>query len=335
MMLTFQILAVIIFVGLGAFFSGSETGVYRISRFRLRLMVQNNRRFAKLLDSSLADSQGLVFSILIGNNLVNYLSTSIITIVLLKTVDSENASLFTTLIMTPLLFVCSEVIPKNLYYYNADNLMVRFAPLLWLVDRVLVKTGIVGVMKLIAAGFGRLFRIPATSAIAGANRNNIRQLISETHDEGIVSSVQSDILNRLINAPKLSLGTVLVPAAKVDMLELNSDREDVLAQLERSAHTRVPVYRNRRNSIVGYINIYKVLACKEEFTNLKRFLQPMARLQASMPVIEAMNVMRKNNHKIVLVAPMARTSKKNRPKSLGVVTMKDIVEELTGELAQW
>ena len=117
---------------LGAFFSGSETGIYRLSKFRLRLGIEQKHPLSALLGKVTADSNALIFSMLIGNNLVNYLATSIVTVMLLNSALSENAAqLYATLIMSPVLFIFSEVIPKNIYYYHSDTLMLRSAPLLW------------------------------------------------------------------------------------------------------------------------------------------------------------------------------------------------------------
>jgi putative hemolysin len=115
MLLIFQILICVLMVILGGFFAGSETGIYRLSRFRLRLGMGKKHYSYTLLGKMMDDSGGLVFSMLIGNNLVHYIVTSIVTVMFLDLSISEHAAqLYATVLMAPVLFIFSEVIPKNI-----------------------------------------------------------------------------------------------------------------------------------------------------------------------------------------------------------------------------
>ncbi len=321
-------------IALGAFFSGSETGIYRLSRFRLRLGIEHKKPFYALLGKAMDDSAGLIFSMLIGTNLANYLVTSIVTVILLATAATTHAAeLYATVLIAPILFVFSEVIPKNVYYHRADTLMPRFAPVLWFFHKLFTYSGAIALLKTISRTFTALLGLPAATAgsIIAARTGHIRQIIRETRDEGILSPIQNDIMNRLINIPNITIASVMVPIGKVDMLKATSDRAQVLAQLRRCPYTRLPVYEHSRNNVTGFVNIYEVLRSGEEFQNLRDFVKPMARFAATTSVIDAMNQMQRQNHKIVLVVP--EYARRKRP--FGIVTMKDLVEELTGELEQW
>ncbi len=320
-------------VALGGFFSGSETGVYRLSRFALRLGVQQKRRFYFLLDSIMADGHGLVFSILIANNLVNYLATSIVTVVLLTTSASSHVALITTIIMTPLLFIFSEVIPKNIYYHQSDILMPRFAPLLWFFHKLFTFTGAVALLKALSRLTGKLAgsQFDTSGALTASSRSHIKQIIHETREEGILSPIQNDIMNRLINIPRINLNSVKTPLPQIRMLDINTGRESLITVLKESPHTRLPVYQQTRENIVGFINIYEVLAANTEFDDLKAFIKPIQAFDSTIPVIEAIDRVQRHSHKIILVC--RATGRKKTP--VGIATMKDLVEELTGELAQW
>lgn len=337
MPLTLQIIAVFILIAMGGFFSGSETGVYRLSRFRLRLGVEKGKKLYKMLSKIMADSQGLVFAILIGNNLVNYLATSTVTLIFIKTPLKEQAAFYATLLMTPVLFTFSEVIPKNIFYYRSDTLMPRYVPALWAFNKLFTVTGAVGLLKIISNFFTNLFGggAEATTAISASRAGQIKQIIHETSEEGILSTVQNDIINRLLKMPEINISLVMTPISRTEMISLNSDRGAVLKKLSRSEFTLLPVFESTKSNIIGFIRIYDVLADESEFRDLRRFVMPLETFSATMPVIEAMNNMRKQNLKIVLVGakPNAKQKKPQRP--LGILTMKDLVEELTGELAQW
>jgi putative hemolysin len=332
--LIYQISACVVLIGLGGFFSGSETGIYRLSRFRLRLGIEHKKPFHRLLGKIMDDSTGLVFSMLIGNNLVHYLVTSLVTVILLGFAASvHTAEIYTTVLVAPVLFVFSEVIPKNVYYHRADVLMPLFGPVLWFFHKLFKYSGLVALLKMVSRVCASLLGLPAdtTGTIAVGRRSYLKQIIRETRDEGLLSPVQNDIMDRLVNIPHTTINSVMTPITKTAMLEVGSDRAAVLGKLRQCQFTRLPVYEHSRNNIGGFVNIYEVLRSGEDFADLREFVKPIGRFRTMTSVIDAINRMRRQNHKIVLVIP--DYTRRKRP--FGIVTMKDLVEELTGELAQW
>jgi putative hemolysin len=116
------------------------------------------------------------------------------------------------------------------------------------------------------------------------------------------------------------------------MLDVNSDNSAVLNKLKKCAFTRLPVIENRAENIIGFINIYETLSSSEQFASLEKFVKPIRTLDANTTVTDAINIIQKENQKIVLVTKIGRAGQE-RP--IGIVTMKDLVEELLGELAEW
>jgi CBS domain containing-hemolysin-like protein len=114
-------------------------------------------------------------------------------------------------------------------------------------------------------------------------------------------------------------------------VEIRTDRATLLNALTKRASTRLPVWQNTPSEIVGFIEVYDVLGSGEDFTSLEKFLQPIRSLDADTSITEAINIMRREQCKIVLVT--RRRARREVP--LGIVTMKDLVEELLGELAEW
>jgi CBS domain containing-hemolysin-like protein len=327
--------AVAFFVILAGLFAGSETGMYQLSRLRLRMGIEKKRLSFIILGRCLSDSTGLLLSMLIGTNLAHYLATSIVTSMFLSTVDTEHtAELFATLLTVPVLFIFSELIPKNTFFYRADVLMPYLSPLLYAVHKLLNWCGIVPLLKLISSLFARLMGLAASSrtAIASAQRHKVQAILQDTHEEGFLSPVQSDIINRLVGISHVHMGSVMIPIHNVEMVDVNSDDSALLNKLNKCAFTRLPVTENRGGNIIGFIGIYEALSSSEKFADLRGFIEPIRKLDADMTVIDAMNIIQKENHKIALVV---RAGHFGREKPLGIVTMKDLVEELLGELAEW
>jgi len=332
---TVLILVAVFTIILSGLFAGAETGIYQLSRLRLRLGIEKKRWSFVILGRCLHDSPALLLSMLIGNNLTHYFVTSIITFLLLSKVEAAHtAELFATLITAPILFVFAELIPKNIFFYRADYLMSFFAPVLFAFHKVFSWCGVVPLLKFMSGIFARLTGapVPSGTAITAVQRHHIRAIFTDIREEGVLSSVQTDIINRLVSISNVPIRSVMTPINKVQMVDVNSDNSALLSKLKKCAFTRLPVTDQRPANIVGFINIYDCLSSPEKFTDLHNFIKPIRKLDADTTVIDAINVMQSENQRIVLVTRIGHTG---REKPIGIATMKDLVEELLGELAEW
>jgi magnesium and cobalt exporter, CNNM family len=332
-----SVLAVVCFVVLAGLLAGSETGLYQLSRLRLRLGVEKKRLPFVILGRCLHDSPGLLLSLLIGTNLAHYLATSIVTSLFLGEVGAEHehtAELFATLLTVPILFVFSELIPKNVFFYRADVLMPYLSPLLYGPHKLLSWSGVVPVLKLVSSLFTRLAGLAASSktVITSTQRHKVQAILRDTHEEGILSPVQSDIINRLVTISHVHVRSVMIPISSVETVDVESDDSALLRKLDTCTYTRLPVTEGRTDNIIGFINIYEALGSSENFANLRGHVKPIFRLDAETTVTDAMNVMQSQKQKIMLVT---RGGRLGGEKAVGIVTMKDLAEELLGELAEW
>jgi CBS domain containing-hemolysin-like protein len=122
------------------------------------------------------------------------------------------------------------------------------------------------------------------------------------------------------------------PLSDVEMVRVDSDRSVLLNKLNKCTLTRLLVTEADRGNILGFVNIYKTLGSTKEFTDLHDFLMPIRKLDAETKVTDAISVMQAEKQRIILVT---RTGRHGRERPIGIVTMKDLVEELLGELAEW
>jgi CBS domain containing-hemolysin-like protein len=336
----FLIFAIVLLIILAGLFSGSETGMYRLSRLRLRLGIEKKKFSFIMLGRCLHDSNGLLLSMLIGTNLANYLVTSFITYIffayvfLRKAGSEHNAELFATLVTAPTLFVFSELIPKNIFFYRSDLLMPYLSPFLYTFHKALSWCGIIPLLKFISSLLMRLSGMASSSktVITSTQRHQVQAILQDTHEEGIFSSVQTDIINRLVGISHIPIRSVMIVINNVQTVDVNSDNTALLDKLEKYTFSRLPVTEGQPENIIGFVNIYETLSSSEQFTNLRNFIRPILKVNANTTVTDTINIMQKENQKIVLVTKMSRTSQE---KPIGIVTMKDLVEELLGELTEW
>jgi len=329
------IMIAVITVALAGLFAGAETGMYQLSRLRLRLGIERKRLLYIVLGKCLHDSSAVLVSLLLSTNLTHYLATSIVTYLMLNQFEVEHtAELFATFITVPILFVFSEVIPKNIFFYRADYLMPFFAPVLFAFHKLFSWCGAVPLLKFMSGIFGRLTgsAVASKSMMTTTQRHHIKAIFADTQEEAIFSTVQSDIINRLISISNIRMRSVMIPINKVEMVDANFNKTVLLDKLRKCTFTRLPVIEQRAKNIIGFMNIYETLTSGDEFRDLQRFILPIRKIDANTTVLDAINIMQNENQKIVLIT---KSSLAGGERPIGIVTMKDLIEELLGELSEW
>jgi len=327
--------AVILCIAFGALFGGAETGLYQLSRLRLRIGAQRGTLSFVLLEKVMQDRTALLHSLLAGNNLAHYLATGFITYAMLKLVTLEHAAeLYATLIAAPVLLVFSEILPKTLFFYRADTLMPWCAPLLFISHKIFTFCGAVPVLNGVSGLFVKMTGppVPAKAVISAVHRPHISAIAEDTRQECVLSSVQTEMLTRLATLSNIRIRSVMIPLNKIESVSLSTDKTQLLKKLKECAFTRLPVYDRWPANIIGYINIYDCLAGTKKFTHPGEFLKPIKKLDCDTLVTKAIDIMQKENHKVVLVT---KTTRYKTQSPVGLITMKDLAEELLGELAEW
>ncbi len=327
--LIFSIILSVFFAGL---FAGAETGMYQMNLLRLRLGVEKRKFSFIILGKIMHDGPALLITTLLGTNLSHYVVTSIITYLLLSSFHTAHtAEVFATIVAAPILFVFSELIPKNLFFYRADTLMPYTSFILYLFKKVFTFLGIVPALKLIsrfARRFGGAVTV-APSNIIAIRSPYITAIIRDTKREGFLSPVQTGIINRMAHIGHLTISSVMTAFNRVEAVDVNSDEAFLIDKLRSCRFTHLLVYSQSRENVIGYINIYESLLSEHGFTDLNAFVRPIEALAADTIVTDAINIMRNKNQKIVLV------TKQKNARPLGIVTMKDLAEEILGELTEW
>ena len=323
-----QFILVFLLLLLSAFFAGTETGIYRISRFQIRIGSEKGRPSYKMLLRILQDGQGLILSLLLGNNLVNYLLTGLLTFMFLRLSSAERlAGIYATAVLTPVLFVFGEMIPKTLFYYKANTLVPAMAWLNWFFYRLFTLTGSVWLLKSCSRILSLLFRlkIDTTKVVDASKRHQVHQIIHETREEGLLSSTQKKMMSRLIEIPHIPVSEAMVKLRDAEMVPVDTNREELLDHLKKSQFTRQLVYQANRSQILGCIHVYQTLGKGEPLTDLTNEITTLLEIDRNVSIIDAINLLLDQHERMALV--VASTQKEKRP--VGIITITDLIEEIT------
>ncbi len=312
------------------FYSGSETGAYRLNRVRLRLAASAGNRRARLLNRMLGDMSGLIVVVLIGNNIANYLATAFATWLLHQQDPSRPAiyaELLATLIMAPMLFVFAEVLPKNILNTEADRMMLRMARPLWFSNRVFRILGLVALLKGISHMWSRLLH-RSQPADPFPARARLRGILRESAAEGVVSAYQNELVDKILNLHQVTVSQAMVPMRQVATVPPEMSGATFRNRIENQPFSRYPVVDGQTGQVLGILPVHAILRespINQPRLDLRQYLQPAHFVLPEMTITQALFALQRWR------SPMA-VVRNARGNPVGMVTAKDLVEEIVGEL---
>lgn len=323
-----------VFICISGLFSASETGLYCVNRLRLRLAAHEKDRSAERLHGLLSDEPGLLFTTLLGTNIANYLAPACLTTVFLGTLSAGSeagrehlAEFYTTVILTPVVFIFGEVVPKNVFQRHADRFMLRISYALHLTYAFFRMTGVIAVQawfsRLVLA---RLHRRPVSGS-ALHSRLDMYQMLREGAASGALSRTQVSILDRLHTLQSIRVGSVMVPRSKTVMLPAEATRAEIQRTIRATRVSRIPVYQGERRRVVGVAHLLDLLTADPDSRLSEQTLPPLE-VSPDMPVTEALSTLQRRRRRMAIAVD-------KWGHCVGIVTVKDLVEEIVGELAAW
>lgn len=322
-----------------ALYSGMETGAYTINRVRLHVLADRGQRAAVGLRNLLDRPGTLLSTLLIGNNVANYLGTAGLAVLLEAMALSDWQSiLLNTLIVTPLLFVFGETLPKDTMAAHADRLMPPLTPLLSGSRWLFTFTGLVPVVRLFSAGVLRLMKQPGGDA-AFPPRKRVEMLVREGVGHGILSDEQSAIVDRVLRLGGRTVRQEMVPWSEVLAVRVDDPPSRLWELADRSSRSRFPVVDGLGGSgasgasgdsggVVGMIDVFDALLHgPSDCPPIRALMSEAHTLPIETPLRQALHLFQDKGLAIAVVTDHGRP--------VGVVTVKDLVEPITGNLNSW
>jgi len=312
-----------------ALYSGMETGCYRLNRVRLHLRAQRGERAAVQLERETADLSRLLSTLLIGNNVMNQLGTSAMGLMLLAAVGSEwRAIVLNALVVTPILFVIGETLPKDFFSAHADAVMYRLWRVLRWSRRVYYYVGLTPSVGLAWAALSFVFKSKGKYE-ATHPRRQMAYLFKEGIGYGLLSDQQSALVDRVMQLSDTTLRDAMTPWARA-MKVRATDPPGVMWRLaeQGGGRSRYPVV-DRAGTVVGVVNVLDALVHEpSECPPINQLMTEAVTLPATMGLRRGLSELQKHGGSLAVVVD-------ERGKPVGVVTPRDLVEPITGQLAQW
>jgi len=317
----------IILVGLimlSAFFSSSETGMMSLNRYRLKHMAKTGHKGAKRAQKLLQRTDQLIGIILIGNNFVNILASSIATVIAIRIWGNAGIAI-ATLLLTIVILIFAEVTPKTLAALFPEKIAFPASYILGPLLKVLYP--IVWAVNLFTGAILRILRIsPNDAASDHLSREELRTLVNEAG--ALIPAKHKDMLVSILDLEKVTVNDIMVPRNEVSGLDLDDDTDTILRQLRNSQHTRLPVFKGDINEIQGILHLRSAAKLLQQDEISKAMILQLCQEPYFVPESTPLNTQlinfQKGKRRFSIVVD-------EYGDVLGLATLEDILEEIVGE----
>ncbi|MCH7902621.1 HlyC/CorC family transporter, partial [archaeon] len=297
--LEFNLVVLGVLILLSGFFSSVELAIFSISKIKMRRLVAENKRNAKLLSDMKQKPQKLLTTILIGNNFVNVAAASIATVLSLNLFPSDIGIAVATGTITMAILIFGEITPKSLALKHNEFIALTAAPILKFLSMVLFP--LVFILGKITGGFVRLFGGEKGGDVL--TEEEVKTVISLGAEEGAIQKEEKEMIHRIFKLNDLVVEDVMTPRSEIDAIESGTKIKNIDKKLILE-HSRIPVYKDDLDEILGVFHVRDLISLKgtRSSTTVDKLMKPPQYVYANKKIDKLLREFQKNkNHLVIAV----------------------------------
>ncbi len=311
-----DIVLIMILVAMSAFFSGSETSITSLSTIKLRQLVESEVKNSKKLEFLVDNSTRTISAILIGNNIVNILGSSIATVIFVNKFGNNGVAI-STVVMTLLILTFGEIIPKNVAKTNSAKMALAVAPFVYLIVKILTP-------------FTALFGVISKSVTNGETEEKMTEddlitILNVSHEEGILENEQKEMMENVFEIAGSQAKDVMTNRTSIVSIPGDATYDEVLDLVKNNHFSRYPVIGENIDDIIGLLYVKDLLYVSKENFQLKDHLRQAIFQYESRPNFLLLSELKKNKMSMAVILD-------EYGGTAGIVTIEDIVEEIVGDI---
>jgi len=325
--LLISILIIIFLLLLSGFLSGSETSITSVSKSKIHKMAIRGDKRAKQLLYLISKKNDLISSLLIGNNFINILASVLATAVLIK-YYGDKGIIYSTIIMSLLIVIFSEVLPKNYALIRPDRFALAMAKYLVFFSKII--TPIMLLIKAVNWSFFKIMRIDMENKITSKTaREDIRNIIDMHEDEGRLLKDEGNMLNAILDLREITVEKIMTHRKNIYSIDLNNTNE-FFSKISKSSFSRIPVWEKNPNNILGLIHAKNVLTNLDDKGQLdilkikENLIKPWF-IPETTKAKDQLNEFIQRHEKLAFVVD-------EYGELMGLISMEDIIEEIVGNI---
>ena len=321
---SFIILSIIllILIFLSAFFSSAETAFSSTNKIRIRSLSEEGNKRADIVLKILDSYSKLISTILIGNNVVNITASAIATTLAAKTGLSFAVS-FSTGLLTVLVLIFGEIVPKTWANLYADSIAMTYAPIIRFL--MIVLTPVIFVVDHLSHAILKLFRIDPNKKNNSMTESELRTIVEASHEEGVIEEKEREMIYNVFDFGDALARDIMIPRIDMVTVEDTATYDEVMEVFRENMYTRIPIYHENSDNIIGVINVKDFLFVKPEEFSIPNILRDIYYTYEYKKTSDLLMELRKNSYTIAMVLNEYGSCE-------GMITMEDLLEEIVGEI---
>jgi len=317
-----QLVILVLLLSASAFFSSAETALMTSNKLRIRNLAENGDKRAEKVLEITANTDKMLSAILIGNNIVNLSASALSTTLTLKMFGSSLVGIATG-ILTFLILVFGEITPKNVASKNAENIALKYIGIISVL--VVILTPAIYVVNKVSGIVISLF-VKNNDDNNMVTEDELRAMVEVSHEDGVIEKEEKKMIVNVVDFGDTVAGDIMLPRVDMVMVSVESSYEEILKIFREERYTRIPVYEESPDNVIGILNVkdFLLIEDKENFSVKEHLREPLYTYEYK-KTSSLMVDMRKTGANIVIVLDEYGTT-------VGLITLEDMLEEIVGEI---
>ena len=251
-----QLLSLMILLALSAFFSSSETALTTVNKIRVRTLAESGVERAVILSKVIEQQGKMLSAILIGNNIVNLSASSLMTTLTIKVFGNKAVGLATG-VLTLLILVFGEITPKTLSTISAETMALRSAKIIYMLMWLL--TPVIVVVNKLSLWVLMLMKVDPNKKQEMITEDELRTIVEVSHEEGVIETEEKKMINNVFDFGDSLAKDIMVPRIDMTFINVDATYEELLDIFREDKYTRIPVYEETTDNVIGIINVKDLL----------------------------------------------------------------------------
>lgn len=320
-----QLIIIIVLIFLSGFFSSAETAFSTLNRVRMRNLEEEGSKKAAKVNKILESYSKMLSAILIGNNIVNLTASSLTTAFVIGVCGNAYIGIGTG-ILTIVVLLGGEIIPKTWANLNSEKLALAYSSVIYALMKVM--TPVIFIVDLLSNGILKLLHVDPNKKMDTITESELKTYVDVSHEDGQIESDEREMIYNIFEFSDTCVKDIMIP--RTNMVTVNADESvnDLIKVFHESMYTRIPVYQEDKDSMIGFVNIKDLFIARisgQKNITLKSLLREAYYTYEYKKNADLLLEMREKSMNVAFVL-------NEYGSTVGMVTLEDLLEELVGEI---
>jgi putative hemolysin len=304
------------------FFSGTETAMVSLDRARIKALAEQGSKREALVDAVLHNPEKFFSTTLLGTNISAVLGNAIATFLIISYLG-EQYKYITILIMTPIILILGEIVPKTVYRYHAEQITPYLVYPLKLMSIIFYP--FVAALAWVTRLFVRLSGMERAHLKPYATREDLENYLDMWNIDSGLRTAEKKIVERIFDFSETEVEDIMIPLVNVEALEVQDSIDKAVSLAQKTGYSRIPVYSEEAYNIIGIVHAFDLLTAQQTTQTLKDIMRPAPYVPNTAPIDELLKQLQTEANSIAIVV-------NEYGGTIGIITIEDILEEVVGEI---